>query len=259
MGALPACSCLACGDPASGSMGSIVGLVENSKRVYAKGDLPVPPSLGQLLSTHTSTGGPPTLGGSFGSVSCEIFASLLWVLVHAKFCLCPPRLESLFTQSSGRYIIKACWPSRPDSLRILSPFVGSLGWEDWCGVQNLHNSERTSLVLLFFSLWVTHPAGMGFDFIMIAPLLSSRCDFFFVFGGVVPFFGGFQCPPVSGYSTASCNFGALTGDEHKSFYSTILKCKPLNISTCAFRLSVYPPLPLSLPGENHLHVPFPPA
>ena len=29
------------------------------------------------------------------------------------------------------------------------------GWEAWCGAQNLHNSEWTSLVLLFSSLWVT--------------------------------------------------------------------------------------------------------
>ena len=38
--------------------------------------------------------------------------------------------------------------------------------------------------------------------------------------------GGFQCPPVNGFSTASCNFGALGGgDEHTSFYSTILNWK----------------------------------
>ena len=37
------------------------------------------------------------------------------------------------------------------------------------------------------------------------------------------FFGGFQHLPVDGCSTASCNFGTLAGgDEHTSFYSTIL-------------------------------------
>ena len=35
----------------------------------------------------------------------------------------------------------------------------------------------------------------------------------FAFGHGVSFFGGFQCPPVDGWSTASCDFGALTGDE----------------------------------------------
>ena len=63
----------------------------------------------------------------------------------------------------------------------------------------------------FFFGWVALPAGMGFDFIIFVPLLPSCCGFF-VFGhGVSFFFGGFQCPPVDG-STASFNFGVLTGD-----------------------------------------------
>ena len=34
-------------------------------------------------------------------------------------------------------------------------------------------------------------------------------------------------PPVNGCSTASCDFGAVSGaDEHTSFYSTILNWKP---------------------------------
>ena len=37
---------------------------------------------------------------------------------------------------------------------------------------------------------------MGFDFIVIAPLLPSHCGFFFVFEYGVYFFGGFQRPPV---------------------------------------------------------------
>ena len=40
------------------------------------------------------------------------------------------------------------------------------------------------MIQLFSSLWVTHPAGMGFDFIVIVPLLPSCCGFFFVFGRV---------------------------------------------------------------------------
>ena len=30
-------------------------------------------------------------------------------------------------------------------------------------------SARTSLALIFSSLWVTHPVGIGFDFIVLAP------------------------------------------------------------------------------------------
>ena len=50
---------------------------------------------GDSLPTHASTGGPPTVAGSFGSVSCRVTVPLLWGLVHAKFCVCPPRLEFL--------------------------------------------------------------------------------------------------------------------------------------------------------------------
>ena len=40
-------------------------------------------------------------------------------------------------------------------------------------MQNLYKSGRASLVLLFSSLWFTHQAGMGFDFIMIVSLLEA--------------------------------------------------------------------------------------
>ena len=39
--------------------------------------------------------------------------------------------------------------------------------------------------------WVMHLASMGFDFIVIAPLLPSHWGFFFVFGCGVSFFGRF--------------------------------------------------------------------
>jgi len=52
---------------------------------------------------------------------------------------------------------------------------------------------------------------MGFDFIMIAPLLPSCGSFFFVFGSDVSFWW----VPASSCvcSTASCDFGALAGEE----------------------------------------------
>ena len=45
---------------------------------------------------------------------------------------------------------------------------------------------ENSLVLLFSSLWVTHLEGMGFDLIVVAPLLPSHCGYF-VFGLGVSF------------------------------------------------------------------------
>ena len=93
------------------------------------------------------------------------------------------------------------------------PTLKILNW-----VQNLHNSGRTSLVLLFSSLWVTHLEGMVCDFIVIVPLLLSCCGFFFDFGCGVSYFSRFQPPPVDGCSTTSCDFGTLTGgDVHMSF------------------------------------------
>ena len=195
----------------------------NSKRVYSKGDLPVPLP---LWWAHAN----PHLPRRPSHTSRYFRFSILWShcssplgLGMYKILFVTSKDWSLcFLQSFGRPVIKSHWPSRPDSLGIPSPCVISSGWEAWRGVQNLHSSARTSLVLLFSSLWVTHPAGMGFDFIVFAPLLrlavasSLSLDI-----GCLFFFGGFQHLPVNDCSTASCNFGTLAGgDEHISFYST---------------------------------------
>ena len=67
---------------------------------------------------------------------------------------------------------------------------------------------------------------MGFDFIIIMPLLPS-CYGFFVFGCGVSSFGGFQHPLFDGCSTASCNCDALTGgDGCMSVYYFNLNLKP---------------------------------
>ena len=164
------------------------------------------------------------LAGSPGSVSCGIPVPSIWALVCMRFCLCRLWLKSCFPQSYGS--LKFHWPSRSDSLESPSSFVRSPGLEAWHGIQNLHNSGRTSLLLLFSSLWVTHPMGMRFDFIVIVPLLLSCCVFF-VFGCGVSFFffGMFQHPPLNSCSAVSCIFGALAGgDECMSFYSAILNC-----------------------------------
>ena len=134
-----------------------------------RGTFQCPHPCGESLPTHASIGGPPTLAGSFGSVSYGVTAPLLWVLVHAKFYLCLPRLESLFPSVLWKAYNQNHWSSRSDSLGIPNPFVRSPSWEAWCGVQNLHNSARTSLALLFSRLWVTYPADMEFDFTVIGP------------------------------------------------------------------------------------------
>ena len=54
-----------------------------------------------------------------------------------------------FPQSCGSPVIKSCWPSKSDSLGIPSLFAGSPGWKGWHGAQNLLNSGKMSLILLF--------------------------------------------------------------------------------------------------------------
>ena len=163
------------------------------------------------------------------SVSCGVPAPFSWVLVHTALCALP----DCFPQSCGSHGIKSCWPSKSHSLGILSSFARYLDWEAWHRSQNFQNSERTSLVLLFSSLWVAHPTGIGFDFIVIAPILLFRCSVSFVFGHGCLFFGGFQHPPVGGCPIASCDFGVLTEDECTSFYSAV-KVPPMYLY---FRLS----------------------
>ena len=85
------------------------------------------------LLTHTSTGDPPTLAGGFGSVSCGVTVPFFWVLVHARFCLCPPSLECLFPL----FLWKSCdqihlcfkirFPGDSQSLCWV-PRLGSLTW-----------------------------------------------------------------------------------------------------------------------------------
>ena len=45
------------------------------------------------LPTHSATGDSWTLLGKSGSVSCGVTAPFSWVLVHIRFCLCPPRVS----------------------------------------------------------------------------------------------------------------------------------------------------------------------
>ena len=92
------------------------------------------------------------------------------------------------SQSCGSPVIKACWPSQSDSLRILSlcqlPRLGSLTWglepsQEWENIFDV-------IVLQFVG---HHLTDMGFDFIMFVPLLPSCCSFFF-FGREMSFLVG---------------------------------------------------------------------
>ena len=186
----------------------MAGLVANPKRVYTKGDLPVPPALRapagprlQRRPSHTSRRFWFSLRG--------ITAPLLWVCI--RFCLCLQDWNLCFPQSSGRCIIKSD-PQGQIPWGFPVPLLGS-----WAGKSDMGLRTFTTVGEL---LWWYFPQvcgsptiEMGFDFIMIAHHLLSCCGFFFVFGCGVSYFCGFQCPPVDGCSTASCNFGVLTGGD----------------------------------------------
>ena len=213
------------------SLWSLSGWWWSPREFLPRGTFPdwCPHPCGEPLPTPNSTGDPPALASSFGSVSLGslLLSSESWCM-QGFVCILQ---VWVFLQSCGSLTIKSLWLWRSDSLGIPSPFVRSPGWEAWCGVQNLHKSERTSLVLLFSSLRVIQLVGMGFDFIMSVPLLPSCCVFFFLFGCAVSSFGRFQHPPVDSCSTASCDFGALAGGHELMFvYSAILNQKPLTVS-----------------------------
>ena len=137
--------------------------------------------------TLASAGDLPTLVGRSDSVSYGVTASSPWVLMYTLLSVCPPRVESLFLP----VLLKSCnqipltfkvWFSGNSSSHCWTPTLGSLTWGsepslqwvDYCGI----------IVLKFVS---HHPAVMGFDFIVIVPLLPSHCGFSFVFGCGVSF------------------------------------------------------------------------
>ena len=72
----------------------------------------------------------------------------------------------------------------------------------------------------------------------ILPLLPSFWGFSLALGCGVSFYDGIQHSPVNGCSAASGTFGVLAGDEHMSFYSTVL-CSPLKGSYTIVKLDSF--------------------
>ena len=160
----------------------------------------------KLLSTHTSTGDPPTLAGRSGPVSRGVTAPSPWVLVHIKFYLCPPRMESLFPpvlwKSCNSLAFKVRFHRDFWSLCQI-PRLGSLMW----------GSEPSQQWENFFSIIVLQfvgclPRGYGIWFYCdcAPPIISLQL---LCFGHWVSFFGELQSPLVNVCSIAGCNFSAL--------------------------------------------------
>ena len=180
--------------------------------------LPVPHPHGKPLTTHTSTGDPPTLAGSFGSVSCGVTAPFPWVLEcttsQSGVSASPPSCGSLVIKPTGlqgqipwRFPVPLLDPQagKPDMRLRNFTTVGELCWY-YC-TPDCGSPSQWVWDLILSCL---HPSYH---------LVAAS----FVFGHGLSFFGGLQYPLVNGCSTASCDFGALAGgDEHTSFYSSIL-------------------------------------
>ena len=169
------------------------------------------------LLTHTSTGYPPTLAGSFGSVSCGVTALFLWVLVHARFCLCPARVQSPFSPVLWKSCnqIPLAFPVRKIPWVFSVPLLGPQARSLTCGFKP---SQRW---VIFFCIIVLHfvgypPGGYRIWFYHDCAPPAISCHFFFVFGHGVSFFGRFQHLPVCGCSTASCDFGAFAGGDEQN-------------------------------------------
>ena len=93
----------------------------------------------------------------------------IYVWKAITFSLCPPRVESVSPVLWKSYtqillVFKVRFPGESQSLCQI-PRLGNLmrGSEP-------SQSGRPSWVLLLSSLWVTHLAGKGFDFIVFVPL-----------------------------------------------------------------------------------------
>ena len=80
--------------------------------------------------THASTGDSWILTGKSGSVSCGVTPPFSWVLVHRRFCLCPPRFVSPVLCKFCNQILLASKNKFPVGSQSLCqiPKLGSVLW-----------------------------------------------------------------------------------------------------------------------------------
>lgn len=157
----------------------------NSKRIYTKRDLPVPPSLWWAPANP-------------GPYNTSIERSLLWSLLlssGSRSTPLPSKTRALcFPQSSGKYnpnplALQGRFPEDSQSL-LSDPQAGKPDK----GSEPSQQCDNFFGIIILQS--VAHLAGMGFDFIDTAcSPASSLHDFSFDFGSG-PLFLVVQCPPT---------------------------------------------------------------
>ena len=182
------------------------------------------------MPTHTYAN--PTLQEIFKHSQAGLAQSLVghcsFPLGSGAHILFLPSNSLCFPQACGSSVIKSCCPTKSVSLGIPSPFARSPGQEDWWGPRAF--ARVWELLWYYCSPVCGSPTCWEWDWILsviFAPFLLSSYSVPFVLGHGISSFAGFQCPPVSGHSAASCDFGVLTEkDERTSFYSAILTLPP---------------------------------
>ena len=143
--------CLAWGDPALEPTGYLAGLIIDSGKAHAKEYFPellLPVSLSPwcVIATPASARDPLTLAGRSGSVPYGVTASSPGAWCAQDFVCALQEWNICFPQSCQSPVIKSCWPSKSDSLRIPPPIARPPSWETWRGAWNLHSSGWTSMV-----------------------------------------------------------------------------------------------------------------
>ena len=122
------------------------------------------------------------------------------MLPRSAYMVVPSKSQICFPQSRGSHqtllAFKVRFPGDSQSLCQI-PKLGSLMW----GLEPSQQCENFFGIIVIQCVWVAHPTGLGFHFIVIVPLLPSCCSFSFVLGYWVSFFGGFWRPLVDSFST----------------------------------------------------------
>ena len=110
-----------------------------------------------------------------------VFAPFPCVLVCQSF-VCALRVQSQYLPVLWIPITKSHWPSESDSLGIPSPFAISLRMGSLRLDINSSQQCEKFFGSIVFHLWFTLSVGMGFDFVIIVPLLPPHWGFSFVLG-----------------------------------------------------------------------------
>ena len=213
--------------PSTGAYRLFGGANGGLRAGLCQGVLPRTSAASVLVPTVSHSHPPPlqeTLHHQQVGVVQSPMGSLLLPLVPvlSLLCVCPPRVESLFSP----VLSKSCnqiplafkiWFSGNSFSHCWTPRLGSLTWDSEPLLQWVNSC---GIVVLQF---VSHPpSGYGIWYYGdCAPYTISLWLLLFLWMWGI-FFSEFQCLPVDDCSAVSCDSGALArGSEHMFFYSAI--------------------------------------